>query len=132
MCLGRVDRIYKGTSRKIETRYKAFYQFQETGPLQPLCISLDKNLPEGVWLNEKDYRDDGFQDREGIESSDGEEYPIGWHVLLMEEDARSSIPYYHSYPRVVRKVLCKGLLARGENSGNIVEVYKYIKIEKEV
>ena len=40
--------------------------------------------------------------------------------------------YYYDYPPtcVVHKVLCKGLLARGRDSNKVVEVYKYIKIEK--
>ena len=132
MCMDRVDGIYKGTSRKIETRYKVFFRYQETEPLQPLYVSLDKNLPEGVWLNEKDYRDNAFQGKEKIESSDGEEYPIGWHVFLTKEDVQSLIPnYVFSSRRVVRKVLCRGLLASGEEGNAVVEVYKYIKIEKE-
>jgi len=132
MCLGRVDRIYKGTSRKIEARYKAFFQFREGNPLHPLYISITKDLPEGVWLDERDYREDDFQDKEIIESSDGKRYSIGWHVLLTEEDVRSLMYYYPLSSRVVRKVLCKWLLAKGTEYNRMAEVYRYIKIEKEV
>jgi len=137
MCLRVVYGIYKGLTPEMETRFKVFMQAE--GGLYPLFMyNLRKDpLPLGQWLDEKDYRP-GVQSK--IRSDSGIVYPMGWHVYVDENRARvvASLVNEHTsflgFDRaVVLKVYSKTLLADGEDAyGFMNEVYKYIKIEKEV
>lgn len=140
MCLSRVDKIYKGTSRRIETRYKVFKRYKESKLLWPAYRKLYNGLPEGVWLNEKTYRLRRVGSLINIGEAYGEaSYPLGWHVYKYEEDARSLAKWLrynlhwsvgHNETCILRRVQCRGLLAVGEENGQPVEVFQYIKIER--
>ena len=131
MCLDRVYEVYGGASPRVRTRYKVFRIRSNPIHLWPVYSGWFKLLPQGVWLNEIDYRprNVGY-----ISSSEDGRYPVGWHVFLSKEDAKEFFSWasFGECPSfVLRRVQCKGLLAIGGEGGNVVEVYKYIKIERE-
>ena len=139
MCLRNVCEIFQGTSEVVLIRFKVFLASSK-GELYPIHMYNPSKgpLPFGEWLDEKDYRPIP-QDR--IKSQTGTIYPTGWHVYL--DKARASdvasvitarVPVIPGFNKgVVLKVYCKGFLASGEDvSRNMNEVYRYIKIEKEV
>ena len=134
MCLLRVNKIYSGTSKAVKTRYKVF-AFTPEGLLSFIVPSYDI-LPHSKWLDEKKYRLESYKDA-GIvfvESIDHtSEYPIGWHVFTKIDDAKLfALLRYEDEDEVIYKVQCKGILAKGVDTlGKKVEVYRYIKIEKE-
>jgi len=89
MCLDRVYKTYKGTSRRIVTRYKLFTI--DKGKIYPSTISIEEPLPEGVWLNEKDYRPSSWRSESSsdvilLKRTSYDSYPIGWHVYVDEID----------------------------------------------
>ena len=138
MCLTRVDKVYKGTSRTVRFGYKVFRLYVAESILFSAYSGPAKPLPEEKWLNEKLYRKD--ENKEFISSREGR-YPLGWHVYLDKKDADELASWFVSIDftsgkgavwYVVRQVQCKGLLATGAEDDAPVEVYKYIKIEKEV
>jgi len=140
MCLRNVCEIFQGTSEVVLIRFKVFLASSK-GELYPIHMynSSKGPLPLGEWLDEKDYRPIGSQDK--IKSQTGTIYPTGWHVYLDKvraSDMASVItargPVIPGFNKgVVLKVYCKGLLTSGEDvSRNMNEVYRYIKIEKEV
>lgn len=138
MCLSKVDRIYKGTSKKVDSGYKVF-RVNSNGELRPLFMDSEKNLPEGEWLDEKLYRETITPHE--LMTKQKEPYPLGWHVFVDRADAERCERYerYASTASTwaswgwysVRKVSCKGLLAKGTQNNKKTEVYKYIKIEKD-
>ena len=135
MCLERVDRVYKGTSRKVRKGYKIFRCCN--GQLTNLLLSVGDPLPKGLWLDEKYYR--VLIDLDEIEATDGTSYPMGWHEYINVDDAIDlafSIWFGKDWDDnrslVVSEVYCRGLLAKGVENNRDVEVYRYIKISKEV
>ena len=134
MCLTRVDKIYNGTSKEIKIGYKVFDGNDEDLFLSPAFMAVIKKLPVGEWLDERRYRWEISGG--GLITTKGAKYPMGWHVFMRKEDAEdmkkwldatdSSISYF-----IIRKVQCKGLLATGREDDAPVEVYRYIKIERE-
>jgi len=135
MCLLKVDKSYGGTSKVIRTRYKVF-EYTTEGLLSFIVPSYDI-LPHSKWLDEKKYRLESYKDA-GIvfvESIDHTlEYPIGWHVFTEIDNAKLfALLHYGDKNGIIYKVQCKGILAKGTDVLNRrVEVYRYIKIEKEV
>jgi len=131
MYLTKVSRIYKGTSRKVRMRYIIFLRHESGYLWWPSYGESNEGLLEEKWLNEKFYRP---KELSTLISMENTRYPSGWHVFLLEDAKRffSWVPLggEHIY-FVVRKVKCRGLLATGVEDKVPVEVYKYIKIEKE-
>ena len=137
MCLTRVDRVYKGTSRTVRFGYKVFRLYIGESILFSAYSGPLKSLPEGKWLNEELYRKD---ENKKFISSREKDYPVGWHIYPDKKDADELASWFVSIDfmlgkgpiqYVVRRVQCKGLLATGCEDEIPVEVYKYIKIEKE-
>jgi len=133
MCLSKVERIYKGTSRKVRKGYKIFRCYDER--LVSLFSTIGQVLPEDLWLDERDYR--VLFDLDKLEIADGTSYPVGWHILVSREDAIDlafSIRFGKGWDEdcslVVSEVYCKGLLAKGVENNRAVEVYRYIKISE--
>ena len=131
MCLERVDRVYKGTSRIIRIRYKVFQLRENTGELYPAYGFPVYSLPKDTWLDEELYRVPGSKNT--IDGADGE-YPMGWHVFTKVDDAKLfALLRYEDEDEVIYRVQCKCRLAGGVDAlDRKVEVYRYIKIEKEV
>ena len=159
MCLDRVYKVYKGTGRTVRTRYKLFLNYK--GMRLPLWAlynfaKLD-SIPKGLWLNERLYRPYSLSSSMGevLKNKRGEIYPAGWHVYEFELFGLHALERRaYTLDAILARtdenvgecsielyiVQCKGLLAKGIERewyqdhpfDAPVEVYKYIKIEKEV
>ena len=155
MCLDRVDKVYKGASRKVYKGYKIFRQLANskgTVYLVPLHMANtyegslpnentwnrwlnSASLPINQWMNEKSWRP-SYITMDEICSilysfiPKGQTYPIGWHVYMQPVELES----YQSGDRstyrgtVERQVQCKGLLAKGVEGAYDVWVFRWIKI----
>ena len=135
MCLLRVGKVYKGTSKTVRIRYKVF-EYTTEGLLSFIVPSYDV-LHQDKWLDEKKYRLESYKDEDvvSIESIDTTlEYPMGWHVFTKVDDAKLfALLRYEDEYEVIHQVQCRGLLAEGTDAlDRKVEVYRYIKISKEV
>jgi len=156
MCLTRVGKVYKGTSRKVRTRYKVFKKsmYKGTELLLPVYAMVGVSfvntpLHAGVWLDERVYR---IKSEEELIVHDNIQYPAGWHVYVSKDEVMAlgdillADDYWKRYwayywskgglnivfkDYTVRRIQCRGLLVVGMEGENMVEVYRYIKIEKE-
>ena len=149
MCLTRIDKVYKGKSRKVYRGYKVFWALEDR--LYSEHCSKGNPLTQNEWLNERAYRVSSNIDYLPIsyiyEKVDPREsnkyYPVGWHVYQNEDDAIQTAMWenednhrdfsseeksYITKGRVVKEIECKGLLAKGLLDGRKVWVFKYIKI----
>ncbi len=126
MCLSRVDRIYKGKSRRVYKGYKVFGVYDEL--LYSCMCGNDKSLPRNEWLNEKDYRENPKKEQLLDTNGASLQYPTGWHVYAPSENFmyyRDIYPYLNLRETIVE---CRGLLAKGYEDGRQVWVFKFIKI----
>ena len=129
MCLLKVDKIYKGTSKAIRIGYKVFENYN--GELTSFIAPAKKTLPTWVWIDEKDYR---LKKHTGILYTGEDYYPAGWHVYVELDDAKLfALLRYRDKYEVIHQVQCQGLLVEGMDAlDREVRVYRYIKISKEV
>lgn len=129
MCLLRVNKIYSGTSKVVRIGYKVFENYN--GQLTSFIAPAKKILPTEVWLDEKDYRLKGHT---GILYTGKDYYPAGWHVYVELDDAKLfALLRYRDEYEAIYQVQCQGLLVKGLDAlDRKVEVYRYIKVEKEV
>ena len=132
MCLSKVEKVYKGTSRMIRSGYVVFLEREDVVYVCPGYRKVSNNLfSKDGWLNEKMYRLGGSDILIG---PDNVSYQSGWHVFEDEEEAMRHLLWFCSYAKgpatiYLRKVQCKGLLAVGKEDNANVSVYRYIKIE---
>ena len=89
-----------------------------------------KRRPINRWLNSDDYLEDKELLRLMCRTSH-EIYPLGWHIFLRKKDAkrwREDSPEPYRKDLVIRKVLFKEVVAKGEQIRCRVVVAKKIKI----
>jgi len=118
MCLDRVYKTYKGTSRKVITRYKLFTI--NKGKIYPFMPPQEDPLPEGVWLDERLYRPSAWRFEKDVvllKNAWEELYPTGWHVYENEGDGWHKI---HLMRNVAYEV--------GEDKGNWYPTYRVAEI----
>jgi len=118
MCLDRVYKTYKGTSRRVITRYKLF--MVNKGKIYPFMPPQEDPLPEGVWLDEKLYRPSAWRFEKDVvllKNAWEETYPTGWHVYVDEVDGWHKTHLMRSFAYEVR-----------ENKDSWYPIYRIVEI----
>ena len=124
MCLARLKDF------KVSKNYGWKVFFEADGKLYGEIFSTDKERKINRWLDSDDYL--GVEGSKRIMCSISYEiYSSGWHIFLRKKDAKRWAKASHKLPGrdlVIRKVLFKEVVAKGEQIHCRVVVAKKIKI----
>jgi len=120
MCLDYCRDIEEINIQK-ENRHNVGYKIFKKdlyGKLRGLYFDA-KNLPIGVWLNEKDYRCPSYSYNFLSCVCSNKSYETGFHIYITYEDADYNM--LRSYNQIIRKVYFRNIVAEGiQNKCNII------------